>query len=69
VNVSFPREVPFQGGTIKTGIFKEPVMGRVMPRRENLDGDGQADRSVHGGHPRRVTRLFQRFRRRSPRPP
>ena len=49
VNVSLPREVPFQGGMVRTGIFKEPVMGRVMLRRENLDGDGQADRSVHGG--------------------
>lgn len=49
VNVSLPREVPFQGGFVKTGIFKEPVMGRVMLRRENLDGDRQADRSVHGG--------------------
>jgi hypothetical protein len=32
VNVSLPREVPFQGGMVKTGIFKEPVMGRVMLR-------------------------------------
>jgi len=49
VNVSLPKEVPSQGGMVKTGIFKEPVKGRVMLRRENLDGDGQADRSVHGG--------------------
>jgi len=49
VNVSLPKEVPFQGGMVKTCIFQEPVVGRVMLRRENLDGDRQADRSVHGG--------------------
>ena len=37
------------GGTVSTGIFKEPVTGRVMLRRLNLDGDRQADPSVHGG--------------------
>ena len=49
VNVSLGREVPYQGGTIETGIFKEPVEGRVMLRRLDLDGDRQADLSVHGG--------------------
>ena len=32
-----------------TGIFKEPVEGRRRLRRYNLEGDGQADPSVHGG--------------------
>ena len=49
VNVSLPKEVPFQGRTVTTGIFKEPVQGRVMVRRLNIDGDDQADRKVHGG--------------------
>lgn len=49
VNVSLPKEVPYRGGTISTGIFKEPVAGRVMLRQLNLDGDKQADPSVHGG--------------------
>ena len=49
VNVSLPRPVQFEGRTITTGIFKEPVHGRVMLRTLNLDGDGQADPSVHGG--------------------
>ncbi len=49
VNVSRPKEVPFQGRTVTTGIFKEPVQGRVMVRRLNIDGDDQADRKVHGG--------------------
>ena len=49
VNVGLPREVIWKGRTITTGIFKEPVEGRVMVRRLNLDGDQQADLSVHGG--------------------
>ncbi|MEP0873483.1 MOSC domain-containing protein [Trichocoleus desertorum AS-A10] len=51
VNVGLPREVTWKGKTVRTGIFKEPVPGsaRVMVRSLNLDGDGQADLSVHGG--------------------
>src|SRR6478672_3388508 len=49
VNVGFPREVIWQGKLVTTGIFKEPVQGRVMMRRLNLDGDQQADLTVHGG--------------------
>jgi MOSC domain-containing protein YiiM len=49
VNVSLPRDVPYRGGTIRTGIFKQPVDGRVMVRRLNIDGDGQGDLKVHGG--------------------
>lgn len=37
------------GEPVSTGIFKEPVAGRVMLRTLNLDGDRQADLSVHGG--------------------
>ena len=49
VNVSQPKEVSYNGKRIKTGIFKEPVSGRTMMRRLNLDGDGQGDPTVHGG--------------------
>ncbi len=49
VNVSLPKTVAYEGKTVATGIFKEPVAGRVMVRRLNLAGDGQADLSVHGG--------------------
>ena len=48
VNVSLPKEVSHEGKTITTSIFKEPVHGRVMVRRLNIDGDDQADRRVHG---------------------
>ena len=49
VNVSMPKDVPHDGNSVTTGIFKERVEGRVMMRRLNLDGDGQADLWGHGG--------------------
>ena len=49
VNVGLPRLLASNGFTFKTGIFKTPVSGRVMLRTTNLDGDRQADLSVHGG--------------------
>jgi len=49
VNVSLPREVSANGATVRTGIFKQPVEGRVRLRRLNLDGDAQGDLTVHGG--------------------
>jgi MOSC domain-containing protein YiiM len=49
VNVSRPREVAHGSETVTTGIFKEPVDGRVMLGTLNLDGDGQADLVGHGG--------------------
>jgi MOSC domain-containing protein YiiM len=49
VNVGLPREVASNGGPVTTGIFKSPVSGSVPVRRLNLDGDRQADLTVHGG--------------------
>jgi MOSC domain-containing protein YiiM len=49
VNVSLPREIDHKGQIISTGIFKEPIEGRIKLRTLNLDGDRQADLSVHGG--------------------
>jgi MOSC domain-containing protein YiiM len=49
VNVGLPRLVLRNGEPVSTGIFKEPVAGRVMVRTLNLDGDRQSDLSVHGG--------------------
>jgi len=49
VNVGLPLLLAWRGNTFKTGIFKKPVSGRVMLRTTNLDGDRQADLSVHGG--------------------
>jgi MOSC domain-containing protein YiiM len=49
LNVGLPRLLSWQGVTFETGIFKSPVSGRVMLRATNLDGDRQADLTVHGG--------------------
>jgi len=49
VNVGRPRLLSWKGASFSTGIFKAPVAGRVVVRRTNLDGDRQADLSVHGG--------------------
>lgn len=49
VNVGLPRKVLWKGRTVVTGIFKEPVAGRVTVNRLNLEGDRQADLTVHGG--------------------
>ena len=49
LNVGLPREVTWQGKRVTTGIFKEPIQERVMMRTLNLDGDQQADLTVHGG--------------------
>jgi MOSC domain-containing protein YiiM len=49
LNVARPRLVRYGGQTFNTGIFKEPVDGPVPLRTLNLDGDRQADLSVHGG--------------------
>lgn len=49
LNVARPRLAVYKGKTINTGIFKQPVSGPVHLRTLNLDGDRQADLSVHGG--------------------
>lgn len=49
VNVGLPRDVMWKGKTVTTGIFKEPVAGRVALDALNLAGDRQADLKVHGG--------------------
>jgi len=49
VNVSLPKVVTVDGQRVETGIFKKPVSGPVIVRSQNLEGDLQADLSVHGG--------------------
>jgi len=49
VNVARPHLMVYKGVTINSGIFKKPVTGRVALRTLNLEGDRQADLSVHGG--------------------
>jgi len=54
VNVGGPRDVRWQGKTVRTAIWKSPVAGPRMVRRINVDGDDQADRNAHGGEHRAV---------------
>ena len=49
VNVGMPREVLWHGRTVSTGIFKSAVSGPIGVGRLNLEGDRQADLTVHGG--------------------
>jgi MOSC domain-containing protein YiiM len=49
VNVGMPREVEWNRRKVLTGIFKSPVAAKLTVRRLNIDGDGQADLTVHGG--------------------
>jgi MOSC domain-containing protein YiiM len=49
VNVGLPRPVTWGGKIYETSIFKQPVGGRVMMRRLNIDGDAQSDLNFHGG--------------------
>jgi ferredoxin-NADP reductase/MOSC domain-containing protein YiiM len=49
VNVGLPRDIAWRGRTVRTGIWKNPLQGRVKVRRLNLDGDGQGDLGGHGG--------------------
>lgn len=54
VNVGLPRDIVHQQMTVRTAIFKGPVEGRVKVRKLNLDGDRQADLTVHGGENKAV---------------
>jgi ferredoxin-NADP reductase/MOSC domain-containing protein YiiM len=54
LNVGLPRDVTWNGKTVRTAIWKSPVEGRQMVRRLNIVGDGQADLAGHGGEQRAV---------------
>jgi MOSC domain-containing protein YiiM len=54
VNVGLPRDITWQGKTVRTAVWKAPVQGPRMVRRLNVDGDGQGDLAGHGGEHRAV---------------
>ena len=54
VNIGLPRDINWRGKTIRTGVWKSPVVGRVIVRKLNIDGDGQGDLGGHGGVNRAV---------------
>lgn len=54
VNVSLPKRVQLKNKTVTTGIFKQPVSGRVAVNQFNLAGDQQVDLVNHGGEHKAV---------------
>jgi MOSC domain-containing protein YiiM len=54
LNVGLPRDITWQGKSVRTAIWKEPIRGRRMVHRLNVDGDGQGDLAGHGGEHRAV---------------
>jgi ferredoxin-NADP reductase/MOSC domain-containing protein YiiM len=54
VNVGMPKNVPWQGKDVYTGVFKDPVSGLRQVGKLNIEGDGQGDRAGHGGEQRAV---------------
>ena len=54
VNVGMPKDVPWRGKTVFTGVFKDPVSGPRSVGKLNIDGDGQGDIAGHGGEQRAV---------------
>jgi ferredoxin-NADP reductase/MOSC domain-containing protein YiiM/ferredoxin len=54
VNVGMPKDVTWQGKTVFTGVFKDPVTGPRRVGKLNVDGDGQGDLAGHGGEQRAV---------------
>jgi MOSC domain-containing protein YiiM/ferredoxin-NADP reductase len=54
INVGLPRDVAWRGEKVHTAIWKQPVPGRIVVRRLNVEGDGQGDLAGHGGEHRAV---------------
>jgi len=54
LSVGLPREHSWRGRIVRTGVWKQPVVGRRMVRRLNIEGDGQGDLKGHGGEQRAV---------------
>src|SRR5258708_22448445 len=54
VSVGLPRNIAWRGEAVRTAVWKEPVQGRRMVRRLNIDGDKQGDLAGHGGEQRAV---------------
>src|SRR5215469_13137661 len=72
VNVGLPRDVTWNGKTVRTAVWKFPVTGRRMVRKLDIDGDAQGDLAGHGGEHRAVFvyqmdsyRYWKRFLRRN----
>lgn len=49
VSMAAARTVPWNGRSVRTGIYKAPIEGQVRVGRVGLEGDEQADPQAHGG--------------------
>src|SRR4051794_860347 len=58
LNVGLPRDVAWEGRTVHTAVYKDPVAERLMARRLHLDGDDVGDKGGHGG-PNRAVFVYQ----------
>jgi MOSC domain-containing protein YiiM len=54
LQVGVPRTIRRDSQEISTGIYKSPIAGRTRLHSLNLEGDKQADLSVHGGQDKAV---------------
>jgi len=54
INVSEPQKVIFNGKELITSIYKKPVSNKVRVTAQGIEGDRQADLTVHGGYDKAV---------------
>ena len=54
ISVGRPKEVEYEGKTMRTSIFKTPVEGPQKVTFTNIEGDEQANLKVHGGPTRPI---------------
>lgn len=54
INVSEPQKVTFNGKELITSIYKKPVSNKVTVSSQGIEGDRQADLTVHGGYDKAV---------------
>jgi MOSC domain-containing protein YiiM len=57
VNTGGPREVEWEGTTVRTSFFRAPRAGPVELTSEGLEGDAVSNRQAHGG-PRKTVYAY-----------
>jgi len=54
INISLPKPISYNGKEVLSGIFKQAITSPVFVAKNNIEGDGQADRVNHGGEHKAV---------------
>lgn len=54
VNVGKPKDIAWNGRSLRAAKWKTPVADRIKVSRPGVEGDGQADPAGHGGEQRAV---------------